>query len=203
MSIKPIFSLIIFLLFCTSCKQTNEQLLDKALSSSKQKKYDKAIETYTKVINRNNKLQLAYYNRGFDYLATKQYDKALWDFNKVMALQSHGDFIITYNQNSPFADEEARAQIPYNDALYQRAQVKYFMDSLKSSFIDFQTLVDNNYEEKSNCLLWQGTIYVRSGKTEKACTYFDNAKQVALTDDDRNEATEMIKTYCGQTNNNR
>ncbi|WP_197428993.1 tetratricopeptide repeat protein [Phnomibacter ginsenosidimutans] len=177
--------------------------MDKALSSSKQKKYDKAIETYTKVINRNNKLQLAYYNRGFDYLATKQYDKALWDFNKVMALQSHGDFIITYNQNSPFADEEARAQIPYNDALYQRAQVKYFMDSLKSSFIDFQTLVDNNYEEKSNCLLWQGTIYVRSGKTEKACTYFDNAKQVALTDDDRNEATEMIKTYCGQTNNNR
>lgn len=177
--------------------------MDKALNYSKQKKYDKAIETYTKVINRNSKLQLAYYNRGFDYLATKQYDKALWDFNKVMALQSHGDFIITYNQNSPFADEEARVQVSYNDALYQRAQVKYFMDSLKSSFIDFQTLVDNNYEEKSNCLLWQGTIYVRSGKTDKACTYFDNAKQAALTDDDRNEAIEMIKTYCGQTNNNR
>ena len=120
-----------------------------------------------------------------------------------MAFQTHGDFIITYNQDVPFADEEARTQVSFNDALYQRAQVKYFMDSLKSSFTDFQSLVDNNYDEKSNCVLWQGTIYVRSGKTDKACAYFDKAKQIALTDDDRNEAGEMIKTYCGQTNNNR
>ncbi len=203
MSIKPILGLITFLFFCVSCKQTNEQLLDKAYNLSKQKKYDKAIEVYNKVIKSNSKLQLAYYNRGFAYLATKQYDKALWDFNKVMALQSHGGFIITYNQDSPFADEEARAQVPYNDALYQRAQVKYYMDSLKSSFIDFQTLVDNNYEEKSNCILWQGIIYVRSGITDKACAYFDKAKQAGLTDDDKHEAEEMIKTYCGQTNNNR
>lgn len=120
-----------------------------------------------------------------------------------MSLQTHGSFIFTLNEDSPFADEEARAQVPYNDALYQRAQVKYFMDSLKSSFIDFQTLVDNNYEEKSNCLLWQGTIYIRSGKTDKACTYFDNAKQVALTNSDINEADKMIATYCRKTNNNR
>lgn len=177
--------------------------MDKAYNLSKQKKYDKAIEVYNKVIKSNNKLQLAYYNRGFAYLGTKNYDKALWDFNKVMALQTYGSFIMTYDQDSPFADEEAKAQVSYNDALYQRAQVKYFMDSLKSSFIDFQTLVDNSYEEKSNCVLWQGTIYVRNGKIDKACEYFNKAKQFALTDDDRNEADKMLKTYCGQTNNNR
>jgi serine/threonine-protein phosphatase 5 len=203
MSIKLLFSILTCLILFSSCKETNEQLLDKAYDLSKEKNYDKAIEVYSKVIKSNNKLQLAYYNRGFAYLGLKKYDKALWDFNKVMALQTHGSFIITYNQDSPFANEEAKAQVPYNDALYQRAQVKYFMDSLKSSFIDFQTLVDNSYEEKSNCVLWQGTIYVRSGKTDKACEYFDKAKQFALTDDDRNEADKMLQTYCRQTNNNR
>jgi tetratricopeptide (TPR) repeat protein len=202
MSIKPIFNLITFLLFFSSCKETNEDLLDKALNYSKQKKYDKAIETYTKVINRNSKLQLAYYNRGFDFVATKQYDKALWDFNKVMTLQSHGDFIITFNQNSPFSDEETRTQVPYNDALYQRAQVKFYMDSLKSSFQDFQTLINSNYE-KSNCIIWQGTLWIKDGKPDKACEYFEKGKQLALTADDKHEAEEMIKTYCGTTNNNR
>jgi tetratricopeptide (TPR) repeat protein len=203
MSIKLLFSILTCLVLFPSCEETNEQLLDTAYNLIKEKKYDKAIEVYNKVIKSSNKLQLAYYNRGFAYLATKNYDKALWDFNKVMDLQTHGNFIVTYNQNSPFADEEVKAQVPYNDALYQRAQVKYFMDSLKSSFIDFQTLVDNNYEEKSNCVLWQGTIYVRSGKTDRACEYFDKAKQFALTDNDRNEADKMLKIYCGQTNNNR
>ena len=156
MNLKPILTFISLLLLLASCKESNEQLLDKAYNLSKQKKYDKAIEINTEVIKRNSKLQAAYYNRGFDYMAIKNYPKALADFNKVIALQSHGDFTITYNQNSPLAGEEARTQIPYNDALYQRAQVKFYMDSLKSSFLDFQTLIDNNYEEKSNCIIWQG-----------------------------------------------
>jgi tetratricopeptide (TPR) repeat protein len=189
-------------LFCFSCKQTNEDLLDKADKLAKQKKYNEAIETYTEVIKRNSKLQAAYYNRGFTYLKIKKYDEALADFNKVMTLQSHGDFIITYNRDSPFADEEARAQVPYNDALYERAQVKFYMDSLKSSFQDFQTLINSNYE-KSNCMVWQGTIWIKDGKPDRACEYFEKAKQLAQTDYDKQEAEEMIKTYCRTTNNNR
>ncbi len=199
-----LFSFIIssFLLL-TSCKQTNEQLLDKAYNLINQKKYDKAIEIYNKVINRNSKLQLAFYNRGFAYLQLKKYKEALADFNKVIALQTYGDFVITYNKDLPYPDEETRTQVSYNEALYQRAQVKYFMDSLRSSFTDFQRLVDDNYEEKSNCMSWQGTIYIRSGNTDKACDYFFKAKQFALNDEDRNDAEDMIKTYCWQTNNNR
>lgn len=203
MNFKSFFFIVSSVLLLTSCKQTNEQLLDKAYNLNNQKKYDKAIEIYNEVINRNSKLQLAFYNRGFAYLQIKKYKEALADFNKVMALQTHGDFVITYNKDLPYADEETRTQVPYNDALYQRAQVKYFMDSLRSSFTDFQRLVDDNYEEKSNCMSWQGTIYIRSGKADKACEYFFKAKQFALSDEDRNDAEDMIKTYCGQTNNNR
>lgn len=201
MSLKTIFTFIT-LLFLTSCKESNEQLIEKAIKLGKQGKYEKAIEIYTKVINRNSKLQIAYYNRGFEYLATKNYSKALADFNKVMALQSYGNIRITYNQNSSLSNEEIRAQVPYHDALYQRAQVKFHMDSLKSSFLDFQTLIDNNYEEKSNCISWQGTIWIRDGKKDKACEYFAKSKQFALTKDDRQEADEMIKTYCEAINDN-
>ena len=203
MSFKPIFIFLIFSFALASCKQTNEQLLDKGYKLSKQKKYDKAIKVYTEVIKRNDKLQLAYFNRGFAYRATKQFSNALADFNKVMSLQTFGNIIMTYNQDSPIADEEARAQVPYDDALYQRAQIKYFLDSLASSFADFQTLVERGYQEKCSCILWQGTIYVRSGKPDKGCEYFAKAKQFALTDDDKKEADEMIKTYCEQINNNR
>ena len=200
MNVKPIFIIITFFILLVSCKQTNEQLLDKAFELTKQNKYNKAIEVYTKVIKSNSKLQLAYYNRGISYVAIKDYPKAYADFNKVMALQTKGGFIFTYNQDSSFADEEAKAQIPYNDALYHRAQVKFYMDSIKSSFEDFQTLIARNYEEISNCLLWQGTICIQSGMTEKACECFDKAKKIALIDNDREEADKMIATYCGQTN---
>lgn len=69
--------------------------------------------------------------------------------------------------------------------------------------MDFQVLIDNNYAEKSNCLLWQGTIYLRNRKTDKACDSFSQAKQIAATNNDRKHANEMITTYCTHTINNR
>lgn len=183
-----------------SCKQSNEELLDKAYYLSNEKKYDEAIKIYTKVIERNDRLQLAYYNRGFAYMAMKEYEKALADFNRVMALQTVGGFTVSYNPNMPFAGEEVKAGVPYMDALYQAAQVKFHMDSSQSSFKDFQTLVENNYEQKSNCILWQGTILYSIRKQEKACEYFQRAKAIAVNDDEKNEADLMISTYCNETN---
>ena len=194
------FFFIILFSFLISCKQTNEQLFDNALELGKEKKYDKAIEIYSSLIKHNKKLQLPYYNRGLCYIYTKNYSNALADFNKVMSLQSFDGFISILNKDSPFADEEAKSQVPYYDALYQRAQVKFYMDSINSSFKDFQILINNDYEGKSNCLLWQGTLWIRGGKQDSACEYFQKAKQLALTEDDKQEANKMIKSYCEKKN---
>ena len=165
----------------------------------------KQLKLTRRFIGRNNKLQLAYYNRGFAYFATKKYNKALDDFNKVMSLHTFGNskIIFTLNQDSPFADEEAKTQVPYDDALYECALTKYSMDSLKSSFIDFQTLIDREYHEKSQLYSLAGKICARAGKLDKACDYFAKAKQVALSEDDNKDADEMIKTYCDKKTNNR
>jgi tetratricopeptide (TPR) repeat protein len=110
---------------------------------------------------------------------------------------------MTFTKESPFADETDRAQVPYFDALYQRAHIEYAMDSLKKAFKDFQTLVDNDYEFKSNCLIWQGTIYLRIGNNNKACSKFTEAKFAARTEQDMLDVKEMIVEYCDSTDNNR
>ncbi|WP_158638415.1 tetratricopeptide repeat protein [Panacibacter ginsenosidivorans] len=190
MNNKLIIKFIFLSLLFSSCK-ANEDLLEEAYQLSKEKKYNDAIKIYNEVILDNNKIQLAYYNRGFCYFSLKNYSQALRDFNRVISLQTHGDAIITYNDKLPYSREEDRTQVDYFDALYQRAQVKFYMDSIKSSFADFQILIDNNYVMKSNCILWQGTLYIKSGNKSKACDYFQKAKE--LGDE---EANEMIDTYC-------
>ena len=202
MHTKQIHIFLSLLLVAASCKQTNEELIDKAYDLSKQKKYDQAIKVYSEVIKKNEKLQLPYYNRGLCYVNKKEYLKALADFNKVIDLHMIGGFIWESNPDSPIADEETKQQVPYNDAVYQKAQVMYYIDSTQSSFNDFQVLASQGYE-KSNCLLWLGTIMIRNKNNDKACQYFLKAKEFALTDDDKNEADKIFNTYCAMKNNNR
>jgi tetratricopeptide (TPR) repeat protein len=179
-----------------ACSPSTEQLIEEGNTLVHQQKYEEAIATYTKIIRRTNKLQLPYYDRGIAYLSSKQYPKALWDFNRVIDLQGGENISITSNNQLPYASEETNAQVPRFDVLYQRAQTKFYMDSLRSSFIDFQTLVDYDYSEKSNCILWQGTILFKGGKPERACVYFNNAKAAAQTREDSSDADDMIKLYC-------
>ena len=121
---------------------------------------------------------------------------------RVMNLQTVNGFIYSKNRDTPFADEETRLQVPHLDALYQRAQVKYHMDSIKGPFQDFQILINNNYEA-SNCFLWQGNLWIKDANYNKACDCFQTAKKVAMTNNDRQEADKMIITYCSPKNNYR
>ena len=192
---KEVLITIIVLVFFNSCKESNEELIDRAISYKMQGKFAEAISIYTDIINKNSKLQVPYYNRGLCYVEVNDFSKALADFNKVMSLQEIGSFRFTYNEESPLASEVARAQVPYNDALYQRAQVLCNMDSIKSSYRDFRVLVDENYE-KSNCLLWQGILWIKGGDKKKACNLFNQAKKFALNEQDLEEANKFITEYC-------
>jgi tetratricopeptide (TPR) repeat protein len=196
MNRSTFFILIIVISFFASCKQTNRELLDKGIDLSKQKNYADAIQIYTQVIHNNNKLQLAYYNRGFCFFKLKNYPNALADFNTVMALRAKADLDISKKLSD--VSEEILGEVSYNDALYERAQVKFYMDSTKSSFNDFQVLLDTFYPEKSNCLLWQGALCLKQKQTDSACYYFKESKQTALTPDDKQQADKMIIIYCGQ-----
>jgi tetratricopeptide (TPR) repeat protein len=171
-------------------------MLNDALRLHKSGKYSEAIHLYNKILSRNARLQTVYFDRGLAYREQKRYGEALNDFNKIIELKGPGPVIVEINENFRDNSEESRSEIPYSDALYQRAQTKYLMDSLQSSFWDFQYLIDNNYEERSNCLLWQGDIYIRSGKKEKGCSMFQRAREVAKNNYDIEEANRMITANC-------
>ena len=192
------YFLIVFsnIIFFISCKQSNEYLLHEAGRLYEKKKYNEVIDICNDVIKEKNNLQLSYYYRGLAYAGLKQYKKAIHSLDIVMSLQERDGLIFVWNENSIFADEVARTQVPYNDALYQRAIVKYNMDSLKSSLYDFQTCIENNYEQKSNCLLWQGEIYIRMGENNKGCDFIQKAKEFAANLYDSTGADKMYNEYC-------
>lgn len=201
MSLRSLFIFFAIVFHFASCKQNETEVLQEAHDCYSNKQYNEAIKLYSQVLKQNRKNQPAYYNRGLSYSDLKQYSKALADFNSIISLQTHGNYIVKLNEELPYA--EAKTQIPYNDALYQRAIVKAEMDSIKSSFLDFQTLIENKYSEASNCLLWQGILWIKIKEPEKACDYFRKAKERALSNNESLEADRMINSYCQMPNNNR
>ena len=200
MNIRVIYIIFLSTLFLYSCKKSNEQLFDEAYTLLQNDQYDKAINLYTDLIKRNSKFQLAYYNRGYCYYSQKNYKSALFDFNKLIDLQTIGGFIYTQNSNGPFSNEESKFQVPYYDALYQRAQVNFYLERNNESFQDFSSLVVNNYEEKSNCYLWLGSIFINSGDTLKACDCYNNAQKYSNKEAIEKEAGKFIDLYCVKHN---
>ncbi|MGZ5133679.1 MAG: tetratricopeptide repeat protein [Chitinophagaceae bacterium] len=186
---------IIYSLFLASCKQTNEQLVQEAVRLASKKKFQEAIAIYTKVVSNNNKIELAYFNRGKCYHNISQYDSALNDFNTILSGKPTNGIIISINPDSPDAIEEDRAKVPLNDLFYHRAMTKVYMDSMQSAYRDFQMLIDANYK-KAFCTIWQGDIWHILGHNEKACRFMQRAKRLATSDEERKEADKKIKEYC-------
>jgi hypothetical protein len=200
MSSRYILIIISQVLLFVSCKQSNEYLLHEAGRLYEKKKYEEVIEICNDVIKEKNNLQLSYWYRGLANAALKQYKKAIYNFDCVMNLQKHGDVIFVWNKDFIGADEVARTQVPYDDAMYQRALVKYQMDSLNSSWTDFEFCIENDYKEKSNCFLWQGEIYFRMGENKKGCYSIQKAKQFAVNLYDSTGADRMYEKYCTPKN---
>jgi tetratricopeptide (TPR) repeat protein len=194
------FFLIVASFSCKVKQETVQDLVDKGVYLVNQEKFEEGIALYSKAIKKNSKVQLTYYNRGIAYSEIKEYTKALADFDKVLKLKSKAVIMID-NDFNPSA--EGQGQVDYGDAFYQRAVVKSYMDSLQSSFNDFQRAIDNRYSDSSNCFVWQGVLFGRAGKHEKACEYFEKAKKAAQTTAQQKEAIDMINKYCGGTKNKR
>lgn len=202
MKSKKILGTVGLAFFLFSCKESTEDLISKGVSLADKGKYKKAIKKYTTVITKNNKIQLAYYNRGLCYINTKEYLKALDDFYTLLNLKTLGSGNIIFTLNPEHADviEEARYQVSYDDGIYGRAQARYFLDSLKSSYEDFQKLIDNNYPEKVFCILFQSDILYESGNDITACQFAQWARKIAQRPDEIADCDSTVREYCEKTN---
>lgn len=197
MTFNKIIFIFLLLVATVSCKEKQESvqdLVNKGVDLVDQKKFEEGIALYSKAIKQNPKVQLAYYNRGIAYTEIKEYNKAVADFDKILQLKNNLVKMIDSDFN-PSA--EGQGQVDYGNVFYQRAVVKSYMDSLQSSFNDFQRAIEYRYSDSSNCLVLQGVLFGRAGKHENACEYFEKAKKAAQTTAQQKEAISMINNYCG------
>lgn len=196
-----LFSIILFfsaILFMTCQENSKETILNKVNRSVdfvNIGKYSEAIKLSSEIIRQNPKVQLAYYCRGIAFLELGQYSQALRDFDSIVILQTINGGVLWKNPAFDRSDEGA-TQVPHNDVLYQRAITRAEIDSFHSAFSDFEYLIDANYIEKSNCLLWQGIILGKMGRLTKACEYFEKAKTSAFNDEDLKAASEALNSNC-------
>jgi len=176
--------------------------MDRGVTLADKGKYKEAIEKYTKIIANNNKIQLAYYNRGLCYIQTDEYEKALNDFNTILNLKTIGGGTIVFTLNEQHSDiiEEAGYQVSYDDGIYGRAQARCHLDSLKEAYSDFQDLIKKNYPEKVFCILFQADIWSATGDDSTACEFARRARKFAKRQDEIADCDNSIKLYCGPNN---
>lgn len=177
--------------------------MDQGVKLTDKGKCKEAIEKYSKIIANNNKIQLAYFNRGLCYIQTDEYKKALKDFNTILNLKTLGGGTVVFTLNEQHSNiiEEAGYQVSYDDGIYGRAQARYYLDSLNEAYNDFQNLIKNNYPEKVFCILFQSDIWSATGDDSTACEYARRARKFAKRQDEIADCDRTIQSYCSPNNN--
>lgn len=135
-------------------------------SYEKMDSYDKAIATYTAIIDLSPKEAMAYYYRGTDYLKIGEHDLAIADFDEALKLDSNN-----YDLRIEIAGR-------LSENYYEEEGTKYLQNFL----------VDN---EKRLSSFDKGRIYYYMGDLDNAKVYLEDARD----DDDQNTVLFLGKTY--------
>lgn len=93
-----IYLLVIFLLSINLYSQTAEEYFERGYVKAHLKKYEEAIEDYTKAIAINPNYAMAYYNRGIAKNLIGDTDGACSDWRKALSLGLK-DVLYFINQN--------------------------------------------------------------------------------------------------------
>lgn len=93
-----IYLLVIFLLSINLYSQTAEEYFERGFVKAHLKKYEEAIEDFTKAIEINPNFAMAYYNRGGVKNLTGDTDGACNDWRKALSLGLK-DVLYFINQN--------------------------------------------------------------------------------------------------------
>ncbi|HEY5122238.1 MAG TPA: tetratricopeptide repeat protein [Ignavibacteria bacterium] len=122
---------------------------------------EKAIEYYTKAINKNKSFWQAYVNRGITYFDLKDYDNSLTDYNTVLKLK-------------PDIKKE------WKDVFwlyYEIGRTNYMKGDFQSAIINYTTSIETAKENSIICYLYlfRGYCYQENRNYEKAIEDFSKA----------------------------
>lgn len=186
---------ILFTLVATSCERSIDDLYWKANQLVEKKQYAKAISVYDRIIKKRAD-QEAFFMKAYCYQQDSNYAKALFFFKRLLFMKGVNEedtssIRVEMNLNQAFAGH----QVTHAEIYYQLGITQYGLDSMAHSYDYFQKAIDRDYEVAS-CLAWQGLIWTRFKKLEKACPLFEKAIKEGDTD-----ASRLFTEFCSQTGN--
>ena len=143
--------------------------------------YDKAVESYSKIIKKNKKDANAYSNRAYCYQLTGAYDKSLSDYNKALSLKPKkleyyiGKYNLLKINNK---ETEAKAVLsegakikPQTDLdQYNMARVLYYLGDQKAAMSQLMISAQSGIEEANYTI---GEIYRENKNYKKALQYYE------------------------------
>ncbi len=135
---------------------TLDDLLMEALRAHNAGTFDKAIKTYTKILQfaLNEHIQsIIYSHRGMSYLAAGNYDKAIKDFTRAITLDNKNYKALYYrgvayqigeNYRAALMDYDACLHLhPYHaDAQYSRSQVYFHLGDYPKALADCEQVLN-------------------------------------------------------------
>jgi len=183
---------VIFLFFIiqVSLSQNAEKLVDKGKTFLNQEKLDKAINSFNKAIEIDNKLDEAFFYRAYIKTLLKNYEGAIKDYSTVLELKPEDEVsyfnrgrirYILNDDEKALADFKAaiKIDIKFNEAYLDMARVYIRMKDLNSAIDTYSKLIDFG-SEYALAYYNRGLINYRLGKKEEACADAKKAKNFGV-----------------------
>lgn len=164
-------------------------LMNRGVDKSLTGDYKGAIEDYSRIIKIDSDNTLAYLNRGKNKGRLEDNNGAIVDYDKAIATKGGEQIYLNWTENE-FFETGYEFDVPMEEILYSRGVARYEIDSLKTSFDDFNFCIEKNYELHSS-YYWRGLIYLAADMEKEGCDDLKNAHELGNPD-----AKEIISQYC-------
>ena len=155
------------------------KLYEKGLTQLQAGDFDKAVKSFNKSIQKNDKFADAYFKRAISYTYLKKYEEAINDYSTVIEL-SPNDEVSFFNRSRIFTaiEDYEKALSDVNSAInidkefievyYQKAQIMLKMRNLDGAISTYTSLIEilpNNPMAYYN----RGLLKYRNGDKKGAC----------------------------------
>ncbi|SMP00870.1 Tetratricopeptide repeat-containing protein [Muriicola jejuensis] len=190
-------------------------LINRGLTYSKMKEYDKAIADFTEAIRIDSTDMASFVDRGLAFFQAQRYEEATLDFKYVMAKGSDKKMsenslywlaLINYQQGNPestiaFCDQFLNSNPSDAEVIFLRASAYSLTDNLELAINDYSRIIKdypkayqayaNRGVAKINLLTSKGNLTPSRKETKSACEDLRKAKELG-----DNSVDDMLYIYC-------
>ena len=186
------------------------KLYEKGLTQLQAGDFDKAVKSFNKSIQKNDKFADAYFKRAISYTYLKKYEEAINDYSTVIEL-SPNDEVSFFNRSRIFTATEdyEKALSDVNSAInidkefievyYQKAQIMLKMRNLDGAISTYTNLIEilpNNPMAYYN----RGLLKYRNGDKKGACedATLSKSKNTACEINLYDPLKQLIENSCDE-----